>query len=67
MAGKPEAALGKILEGKMHKYLADICFVDQAYVKDDKITVAKAIEECERICGAKLAIKTYTYFKVGAE
>jgi elongation factor Ts len=67
MAGKPEAALGKILEGKMHKYLADICFVDQAYVKDDKITVAKAIEECERICGAKLKIKDFVYFKVGAE
>jgi elongation factor Ts len=57
MAGKPEAALGKILEGKMKKYLSDICFVDQAYVKDDKITVARAIEEAGQACGAKLKIK----------
>jgi elongation factor Ts len=65
MEGKPEAALAKILEGKMNKYLSDICFVDQAYVKDDKIKVKQALEDAGKQLGAKINISSYLYVKVG--
>jgi len=67
LKGKPQEALAKILQGKLNKHLSEICLLDQGYVKDEKLTVAKAIEECAKKAGAKLAVSDFVYFKVGAE
>ena len=67
LKGKPEKVLEGILAGKVNKYLSEICFLEQGYVKDEKLTVAKAIEECAKKAGAKLAVNNYVYYKVGAE
>ena len=67
LQGKPENVLDGILKGKVNKYLSEICFVEQGYVRDDKITVAKAVEECGKKAGAKLTISNYVYYKVGEE
>jgi elongation factor Ts len=67
LKGKPEKMLEGILKGKINKNLSEICLVEQGYVKDDKIKVAKAIEECEAKAGAKLTVTDFAYFKVGAE
>jgi len=67
LKGKPEKVLDGILQGKVSKYLSEICLIEQDYVKDDKITVAKAIEDCAKKAGAKLSITDYVYYKVGAE
>jgi elongation factor Ts len=66
MEGKPDNVKDGILKGKLNKYLTSICFLDQAFVKDDKLTVAKALEEAGKKAGAKLSIKSYFYLKVGA-
>jgi elongation factor Ts len=65
LKGKPEKVLSGILQGKINKHLSEICLLEQGYVKDEKITVAKAIEECEKKNGAKLSVSSYIYFKVG--
>ncbi|MDR0464941.1 MAG: translation elongation factor Ts [Treponema sp.] len=67
LKGKPENVLVGILKGKVNKFLSEICMMEQGYVKDEKLTVAKAIEECAQKSGAKLAINDYVYFKVGVE
>ena len=41
--GKPEAALPKIIEGRMNGFFKENCLVDQAYAKDPKSTVGKVI------------------------
>ncbi|HBG66947.1 MAG TPA: elongation factor Ts [Treponema sp.] len=51
---KPDAAKEKILEGKIKKHLAEICFVDQMFVKDDKKSVAAKLDEVGNAVGAKL-------------
>jgi elongation factor Ts len=65
LKGKPENVLAGILQGKVNKYLSEICLLEQGYVKDEKLTVAKAIDECAKKAGAKLAVNSYAYFKVG--
>jgi elongation factor Ts len=65
MQGKPANVLENILKGKVSKFLKDICLMDQSYVKDEKMTVAKAIAEAGKQFGAKLAVEEYIYFKVG--
>jgi len=65
LKGKPENVLKGILQGKINKYLSEICLLEQGYVKDEKLTVAKAVEECAKKSGAKLAINDFVYYKVG--
>jgi len=67
LKGKPEKVLAGILQGKVTKYLSEICLMEQGYVKDEKLTVAKAIEECAKKAGAKLTLTDYIYYKVGTE
>jgi elongation factor Ts len=63
---KPPAVVENILKGKVNKFLKEICLLDQGYVKDEKISVAKALEEAGKKAGAKLAVSGYVYYKVGA-
>ncbi|GHV79687.1 hypothetical protein AGMMS49944_14780 [Spirochaetia bacterium] len=65
LKGKPANVLDKILQGKVSKYLADICLVDQGFVKDEKQTVAQALAEKGKQLGAAITINDYLYFKVG--
>jgi elongation factor Ts len=43
--GKPEAAIGKIVEGRVNAFLKDIVLVEQASVRDQKKPVRKLLEE----------------------
>jgi elongation factor Ts len=65
LRGKPENVLENILKGKVNKYLADICLLEQGFVKDEKLTVAQALEEKGKALGAALSVNDYAYFKVG--
>ena len=65
MASKPENVKAGILQGKISKHLAEICFVDQAFVKDDKVTVAKKLDEVSKAAGAKLSFKKVALFVLG--
>jgi elongation factor Ts len=58
--------IDNILKGKINKHLAEICLMEQGYVKDEKFTVAQALEDCAKKCGAKLTVNDYVYFQVGA-
>jgi elongation factor Ts len=65
LKGKPANVIDNILKGKVNKYLSDICLLEQGYVKDEKFTVAKALEDCGKQAGAKISVNDYVYFKVG--
>jgi elongation factor Ts len=62
---KPANVIENILKGKIGKYLADVCLLEQGYVKDEKVSVTQALAECGKKLGAKLSINDYVYFKVG--
>jgi elongation factor Ts len=66
LKGKPANVIDNILKGKISKYLADTCLVEQAYVKDEKMTVAQALADCGKKLGAAINVKDYVYYKVGA-
>ena len=54
MASKPQNIKDNILKSKVAKHVAEICFVDQMFVKDDKVSVAKKLEEVSKAVGAQL-------------
>ncbi|GAB2808694.1 translation elongation factor Ts [Actinocorallia aurea] len=57
--GKPEAAIAKIVEGRVNSYLADFVLLKQAFVKDNKKTIAKLLDE------AGVTVERFVRFKVG--
>jgi elongation factor Ts len=65
LQGKPAGVIDNILKGKVSKFLKDICLMDQAYVKDEKMTVAQALADAEKRLGYKLSVLDYVYFRVG--
>ncbi|MDR2468114.1 MAG: translation elongation factor Ts, partial [Spirochaetaceae bacterium] len=65
LQGKPENVLDGIRKGKINKWLTEICLLDQGFVKDDKLTVAKALEAAGKAAGGTLTVKNYCYFRVG--
>lgn len=65
MASKPENVKEGILKGKMKKHLAEICFVDQMFVKDDKVTVSTKIAQVGKEVGASLEFGQITLLLLG--
>jgi elongation factor Ts len=63
--GKPEKVLQGIAQGKLNKHLAEICFLDQGFVKDPAVKVSKVLEDLGKEVGGKMTISDYLYFKVG--
>jgi len=64
---KPENVLKGIVQGKVNKHLAEVCFLEQAFIKDSNLKVAKVLEALAKEVGGKLAISDYLYYKVGEE
>lgn len=65
MASKPENVKEGILQGKVNKHLAEICFEDQMFVKDDKKTVTAKLAEVGKEVGTTLSFATAKLFVLG--
>jgi elongation factor Ts len=57
--GKPEAAIGKIVDGRVNGWYKDFTLLQQAFVKDNKKSIQKFAEEN----GVK--VEAFVRFKVG--
>ncbi|MGN6219165.1 MAG: translation elongation factor Ts [Microbacterium sp.] len=58
--GKPEAALPKIVEGRVNAFFKQVALLDQDYAKDNKQSVAQVAKD------AGLTLTGFARFKVGA-
>jgi elongation factor Ts len=64
-AGKPENILEKIISGKLDKFYADSCLLEQKFVKDPDITIQDKLNELIAKMGENISIKRYVRFQVG--
>lgn len=58
--GKPEAALGKIVEGRVGAFFKQVALLDQDYAKDNKLSIDQVLKN------AGLTVTGFARFKVGA-
>lgn len=65
MAGKPDAVLSKIVEGKIGKYYKENCLVDQQYVIDGDLTVGKYVESVAKQLGGSIKISEFVRYEKG--
>lgn len=57
--GKPEAALPKIIEGRVNGFFKEVTLLDQPFAKDNKKSVKKVLDE------AGVSLKRFARIKVG--
>jgi len=63
--GKPENMIDKIAEGKLNKFIKESCLLNQAYVRDPKITIADLLNELIAKIGENITIKRFARFQIG--
>ena len=58
--GKPEAALPKIVEGRLGAFFKQVALLEQEYARDNKLQIKQVVEQ------AGLTITGFQRFRVGA-
>lgn len=64
--GKPEAALPKIVEGRLNKWFADVALMEQPFVKDPKVVIKDLVAETAKQAGVEIQVKSFVRIRVGA-
>ena len=62
---KPANIVEKIVEGKLNKFFAENCLLEQKFVKDDSKTVAQVIADAAKKAGGQAKITKFVRFSVG--
>lgn len=65
MANKPDAVLGKIVEGKIGKFYKENCLVEQAFVMDGDVTVGKYVANTAKELGTEIKIASFVRYEKG--
>lgn len=64
-ANKPQAIIDKMVIGRLNKFYEKNCLAEQAYVKDDSLTVGKYVAEGAKSFGGKIALAGFWCFEKG--
>ena len=62
---KPENIIEKMIIGRLNKELKEICLLDQVYVQDSDLTVAKYVDQVAKANNAKITVKKFVRFETG--
>lgn len=65
-AGKPEAVIEKIAEGKLAKYYEQVCLTQQPFVKDPDVSVAQLTTSLIAKLGENIVIRGFKRLELGA-
>jgi elongation factor Ts len=63
--GKPAKILDRIVEGKLNKFAADVCLLEQAFVKDPDRKVADVVGDASKRAGGAIRVAGFRRFKLG--
>ena len=63
--GKPEAIIGKMVEGRIHKYYKEVCLLEQEYVRDSALSVKQVIADTAKQVGAEITVTRFVRYEMG--
>jgi elongation factor Ts len=64
-SGKPEAIIGKMVEGRLRKYYEEVVLLEQVYVIDGESKVGKVVEAAAKDVGAPVTLTGFVRFALG--
>lgn len=62
---KPDNIIEKMIIGRLNKEMKEICLLDQVYVQDSDLTVAKYVDKVAKENNAKMTVKKFVRFETG--
>jgi elongation factor Ts len=62
---KPPEILDKIVQGKLGKFYEEVCLLEQAYIRDDKIKVKQLIASAVAKLGENIKVRRFARFEIG--
>jgi len=65
--GKPAAIVEKIIDGKLNKFFAEVCLLDQPFIRDDKRTVAEIVQDAITKTGENIVVRRFARFRLGQD
>lgn len=65
--GKPAAVVEKILDGKMQKFYADFCLMEQPFIKNPDISITDLVKSKIAELGENLVVRRFTRYALGGE
>jgi len=65
--GKPAAIADKIVDGKLNKFYGEVCLLEQAFIKDDKIVVGDLVKQMSSKTGENIIVRRFVRFRLGFE
>jgi len=66
VAGKPPAAVEKIVEGKLDKYYSTVVLLDQPFVKQPEVTIKEKLTALITKIGENIQVRRFTRYQLGA-
>lgn len=64
-SGKPENIVEKIAQGKLEKFYKSVCLLDQAFIKDENLTIKELLNEAIARIGENIKIGRFIRFELG--
>lgn len=62
---KPADIVEKIVEGKLAKYFSEICLLEQAFIKDEDVTVDEYVKAKIATIGENIQVSRFARFMIG--
>lgn len=62
---KPEKVKEGIIKGKLNKHFTEICFLDQPFIDNEKVSVSGEMAAVAKKAGGSLKIEKMYFWKVG--
>jgi len=63
---KPPEIVNKIVQGKLNKFYEEVCLLNQAYIKDDKISIEKLVASYIAKFGENIKIRRFVRYELGS-
>ncbi|NLM51448.1 MAG: translation elongation factor Ts [Firmicutes bacterium] len=63
--GKPEKVIDKIVSGRIEKFYAENCLMEQPFIKDTDITITDLVKETIAKLGENISIRRFVRYEMG--
>ena len=63
--GKPQNIAEKMVMGRINKFYKEVCLSEQPFIKDDKMSVGKYVEDCAKKLGGSIKMVSFVRFEKG--
>jgi elongation factor Ts len=64
-SGKPEKVIEKIVDGKVDKFLSDVCLLEQPFIRDPEKTVRDVVTDAISRLGENILVRRFARFQLG--